>query len=261
MVNDENDSANWGTKRSRLRHAVEVPAQILGSKGPPIDCVIEDLSSAGMFLHYDALISEGSVEPLKVGTRVRVKFMPPEPDAVAVTIQAEIMRNRPHGIGVQLIGLNESQRDAVRAIAVTAVEARSSGDESPARGDRRDSADVRKIMRDCLKTIERHLPNIIWALRTEVASRLRLAAEGKAHPQADEIATDAEHLESKATAIGRTIERRILLGFAEAGGLENTQELIMMSPLAESSTTTESDAPLDMLQDEVVDASAARESP
>lgn len=66
---------------------------------------------------------------------------------------------------------------------------------------------------------------MIWALRTEVSNRLRLNDNGYRKG-----AADADVLEQKASAIGRTIERRVLLGFAEFSGFESTQRLVLMSP-------------------------------
>ena len=189
---------------------------------------------------------------------MQVSFKSGGVDAPGVTIEAEIMRRITQGIGVQLIEVNEEQRQALRAIAASAVEERiPAGSASDAGTNRDSSIHARRIMRLCLKNIERQLPNIIFALRTEVVSKLRLLRDGKSQQEIEEIDSDADALEQKATAIGRTIERRVLLGFAEVGGLENTQELFMASASAEQQPVTRAQAPVDMVGHDVAEQSAA----
>ena len=45
-------------------------------------------------------------------------------------------------------------------------------------------------------------------------------------------AADADLLDQKASALGRAIERRVMLSFAELGSLDSTQQLLMRSPAA-----------------------------
>ena len=57
------ESFEWGSRRGGgLRHAVSVPAHIIGKNGIPIKAEIRNISSTGMFLGYDLVVPLGGPE-------------------------------------------------------------------------------------------------------------------------------------------------------------------------------------------------------
>ncbi len=231
------DNFEWGTRRSAgLRHSVTVSARILGQSGDPIVAEILNISSNGMFLGYDLLVPQGGPEPLKVGTTISIAFEPDLEGAPEDTIilEAEIMRQQPHGIGVHLLDMTKEQRAAIQKMAIAVVDPNEPLENQPRytapSKKTGQQPDPKAITRQCRKILERHLPSMIWALRTEVSKRLRHADKD---PEEQRLgAADADLMEQKASAVGRTIERRVMLAFAELGGLDSTQELVFTSPAA-----------------------------
>jgi hypothetical protein len=112
-------------------------------------------------------------------------------------------------------------------------------------------------MLNCRKTVEKLLPNIIWTLRTETTRRLRQGAETAAPQVARDARAEADALDEKANAIGRTIEREFLQAFAETSDLDQTIELtvapmFLKRPAAQTTPTPD----VDILSAETIDQDA-----
>jgi len=129
---------------------------------------------------------------------------------------------------VRFVKLTGEQRRALRTLAVLAVESRARSNDAE---DKSRSPGVkfngRVIMSACLKVIERRLPNMVWTLRTELVKRLRAMGAGESHEVGNSARSDADQIEAKASAIARTVERRVIRTFAEVGGLDDTQQLVL----------------------------------
>lgn len=214
-----------------LRHVMAVPARIQFAGGGGLDAQIRNLSRDGMFLRHAMLVEKGDVDVLRVGTPLSVTFAPDHastPDD-KVQLSAEIVRRLPNGIGVRFVNMTREHRHALRVLAVLTVRARGSfGATSQERDEERAAKrDPRVIMGACRKVIERRLPNMIWTLRTEVAKQLRLTGQSATAGDPVDAREAAKAIEDKALAIGRTIERRVIQTFAEVGGLDDTQEVVL----------------------------------
>jgi len=221
-------NGEWGRRRKHLRHDVDVRGRILGAGNEVIDCRIHDLSSSGMLLGYEVLVPEGGREPLREGSSVRLRFAPDADRApdYFIDIDVQIMWRTPHGVGVRFLELDQEQRRALRSLAAAAVaRRRREQEEASRRGARAPAYNKAKVMSDCRKTLERHLPNMLWTLRTEVQRRLRQSAVDSPE-QREEALAEVAVLESKANAIGRSVERQLMLAVAELSGLDSTQELV-----------------------------------
>ncbi len=213
-----------GNRRYRLRHRVGASARVVGKRGVSLECRIEDICRSGMFLTFNVLLPDGGPEPLEVGTEVQVSFAAPFGDEQRpVSLPVRVMRRLPHGVGVQILDLRDDGLKALRALALKAVRARVAAEERRTAGGAiwRKGRDNTRIMKSCRKVIERNLPKIISALLSELRRRLT-AAGGNA---------ESEVVASKAMAIGRTIERQVLMSFASLCDLDSTQELLL-APVA-----------------------------
>lgn len=230
MVNDDLTPSvdleeDWGHRRGTIRHEVSLPAVIHDRTVGPISCVIEDVSATGMLVALELFMTDPGKEPLRQGSQAELVFAP-DPDAPAdrIRTQVEIMWRTPIAIGVHFLQMDAALREGLRTIAKAAVEGRLSG-EAP--GSREATLEQRRIVLACRKTVEKLLPNIIWALRTEVTKRLRAMAETAGPHDSTQLRAEADLLDEKANAIGRTVERRFLQGYAVASDLDQTQELTM----------------------------------
>ncbi len=222
MSTEEFSDTDWGHRRRGLRHAVAIPASILGSVNAQIGCEIRNLSSTGLFIRYDLAVSDEEQDPLKIGTRLRVSFAPDITNAPeqTITVVAEVMRRMPEGVGVRFRDIDKEQMAALRMAAASAVAGRYPGvgnvraDEPPGGGQL--GRGKGNALRDCRRVTERHLPKIISTLIAELSKALRHAGNH---------ATELEILDAKSVSIGRSIERHVLMRFAELGGLLSTQEM------------------------------------
>ncbi len=230
MVNDDRTPSvdleeDWGHRRGNIRHEVLLPAVIHDRTVGPISCVIEDISATGMLVALELFMAEPGKEPLRQGSLAELVFAP-DPDAPADRIRTpvEVMWRTPIAIGVQFQNIDATLREGLRTIARAAVEGRLGG---PSSSTLEATADQRRIILACRKTVEKLLPNIIWALRTEVTKRLRAMAETAGPHDSVQLRSEADLIDEKANAIGRTVERRFLQGYAVASDLDQTQELTM----------------------------------
>ena len=197
------ESFEWGSRRGGgLRHAVSVPTHIIGKNGIPIKAEIRNISSTGMFLGYDLVVPLGGPEPLKIDTNINVIFAPDgksSPDE-SITIAGKIMRRQAHGIGIRFIDLSPEHMSAVRALAIAAVEGEDTAErkeaERIAEKQTSEEIDRTKITRHVRKVLERQLPSMIFALRSELSKRLRAIDDEGAG------AADADLLDQKASALG-----------------------------------------------------------
>ncbi|MCC7413981.1 MAG: DUF1631 family protein [Gammaproteobacteria bacterium] len=213
-------------KRTRIRHKVRIPARLTAEKTEPIDCEIQDISREGMYLRFRLPVPESGPQPLSVGTRVSITFLAGRAAGTrrASTLSAQIMRRHEHGVGVQLAHLGREDLALLRSIARAVVETGATArTELPGRTG--PSPDV--VLKACRKTIERHLPKLISTLIGEVSKQLLPPPEGAI----DRLA-DRRTLQDKSTAIGRTIDRMVLMSYAELCGLDSTQELVMLPSLS-----------------------------
>ena len=230
---DDQVGSHRRTENSRsggLRHDVAIPARIEGMTGSSMDAEINDVSSGGMSLRIPIFAASAGMEILPVGSKVIVIFAPDHkntPDDT-VRLSAEIARRNPPFVGVHFVEMNLQQRRALGVLAALSVHSRTISSNvardpgaMPAR-----ELDARPILVACLKVIERRLPNIIWTLRTELVTQLRLLNEDDSRKFPGNAKEQADLIDEKGTAIGRTIERRIIQSFAELGGLDSTRELV-----------------------------------
>ncbi|MEX2479281.1 MAG: DUF1631 family protein [Gammaproteobacteria bacterium] len=219
----------WGHRRENLRHAVSIPALVTDRLGAGVQCIIEDISATGMLLTVDMakareiIADERHTELLKQGTTVDVAFAP-DPETERVAVKAQVMWRAPVALGIRFLEQTPALRTALREIARQAVVARI--DESE-RKRRELDPNQRRIMQACRKTVRKLLPNMIWAMRTELGTRLRLPSEHPDPQEAQAARAEADTLDAKAMAVTRTIEQQVLQGFSEASDLEQTQELTM----------------------------------
>jgi len=222
----------WGRRRENMRHQVSIPAVITDRLGNRLKCVIEDISATGMLLAIDMVqareifADERNRELLKQGTTANIAFAP-DPigapnDRIAVNVH--IMWRAPVAAGVRFLEQSPALRAALLSIARAAVSARI--DETERK--RHDLTPTqRETMRACRKTVQKLLPNMIWAMRTELSKRLRLPNEHPHPAEAEAARVEADQLDAKAMAVTRTIEQQVLQGFSEASDLEQTQELTL----------------------------------
>ncbi len=248
----DTDRGEWGHRRRHLRHEVDVPARIMGQMDAVYDCRICDISSSGMLLSYDLLVPEGGREPLKEGSDIVVRFAPDaehSPDYF-VTFEVRIMWKTPHGIGVRFRKVGEEQKAALRVLAQMAVAERARAEtEARKRSARAPVWNKSKVMSGCRKTLERHLPNMTWTLRTEVVRRLHQLGED--HPELREtVAAEAATIDSKANAIGRSVERQLMLAVAEMAGLDDTQEMVL-APVRSKIVAMATGRPAEEAEDEM----------
>ena len=218
------------SRKGGLRHKMDVPARIMLKGGGRLDAKIRNVSATGMYLRHAMLAEKGDVEVLQIGNLVLIYFAPDPENAPGekVRLYAEIVRRLPHGIGVRFLNMTSEHKRALRVLAVLAFHARevSATAAKDAESSSTAKRDARVITSACRKVIERRLPNMIWALRTEVAKRLRLMPRGEAHGKGLDGRVLAQIIEDKGTVISRTIERRVIQTFAEVGGLDDTQEVL-----------------------------------
>lgn len=217
---------DWGKRRANMRHEVAIPAVAEDPICGNFRCTIEDVSSTGMALVMEAVAPKPGQEPLKQGTRVGLTFAPDPENAPMskVTVPCTVMWRTPVAFGVRFAETNESLNAALRTIASAAVEERVA---TNGRGAGL-SAEQRRVMLECRRTVQRLLPNLIWTLRTEITRILRTKADETDNERAAAaLRADADLIDEKSAAIGRTIEHQFLQGFAVASDLDETQELTM----------------------------------
>ena len=210
-----------------LRHDVSIPAHVEGLKGGNTDAAIVDVSSTGMSLRLPMSATEHDDKVLPLKSALSIVFAPNHPTAPDETVRLSVVvtRRQLPIIGVRFVDTNKEQRHALRILAMLAVESRAVNSSAHNTASQPDpQIDPRTIMVACRKVIEQRLPNIVWTLRTELATHLRMmdfkgADESKAK-------ANAELIEEKGTAITRTIERQVMQTFAELGGLDATGELV-----------------------------------
>ncbi|MCZ6772963.1 MAG: DUF1631 family protein [Proteobacteria bacterium] len=237
----------------RLRHEVTIPASIIGRQSAPIDCEIRDLSSTGMCLAMALQIPDKEGDPLAAGHEASLVFAPdPEHSpADTVTLPVQVMWRRPQGVGIRFLDINERSRAALSTIARLAVDARAGeiamvGAYSP--------QEQRKIIGACRKCLDKLLPNIIWAMRTDVSRRLRVFAEEAAPDEAAKARIEADLIDKNASAISRTIEIRFFRSFAKAADLDQTHELKFSDITPDAVPHT--DGQLDVIDDQAVEQAA-----
>lgn len=243
-----------GTRRDHLRHDVAVPARLSSERLASIQCEIRDLSSTGMYLSVALRPPAAGPDPLGPGSALALRFAPdPEAPADFVEIEVLVMWRTPTAVGVHYADLSPSARAAVRIVARLAVGERIGDDGTT--GALTSSA-RRRVASACRRTVEKALPNMIWALRTELARRLRRHAESASPQDAEAARRDAALVDDKATAIALTIERQFLLGFAQASDLDETQELAV-ALIRPARRQGQAEPGLDVLEDEDSDRAAA----
>ena len=235
MMNRNNDGEvrrrDADARSGGLRHVMAVPAGIRWNSGGSIEAQIRDVSRDGMYLRHALLSERGDVDALRIGALVTVS-VPADPAHGLdqdTAFSAEVVRRLPHGVGVRLLDMTREHVHVLRLLALLAVESRKATGTLGKANDRppEEKRDVRLIMGSCRKVIERRLPNLIWTLRTETAKRLRLMNAADGEGKRVDTKGFAQTIEDKALAIGRTIERRVIQTFAEVGGLDDTQEVVL----------------------------------
>ncbi|MFT5446320.1 MAG: hypothetical protein ACI9DC_001486 [Gammaproteobacteria bacterium] len=211
-----------------LRHDVSIPVRVEGLRGGDMNATIQDVSSTGMSMRLPMSATEHDDKVLPFGSSLSIVFAPDHANAPedVVRLSVVVTRRQLPIIGVRFIDINQDQRHALRVLAMLAVESRttskSGARDTVARPD--PELDARAIMIACRKVIEQRLPNIVWTLRTELVTQLRIM--GLNDTDKSEAKAEAELIEQKSTAITRTIERQVLQTFAELSGLDSTQELV-----------------------------------
>lgn len=220
-ISDPDDDDDWGARRAHLRHAVAIDAVALDPRCGEIACLVEDLSASGMALRTELSAPVPGKEPLKPGVEIKLRFAP-APGAEEITVAGRVMWRRPTAFGLRFSQIDETLTAALRAVARSAVEARLGGTASVRR---EMTAAQRSMIRDCRRTLLKLVPNLVWSLRSELASQLRLAAQGAGNDEAAVLISNADTVDEQATNIARTIEHEFLQGFAEATGTDETQEM------------------------------------
>jgi hypothetical protein len=155
------------------------------------------------------------------GVEIELRFAPDASDKPFV-IPAIVMWRTPTAFGLQFKGIDEALSKVLWEIAQTAVQARL---QESATGRREMTAEQRKIIRDCRRKLQKLVPNMIWTLRTDLASQRRTAAQSADHALKHSLMADADSIDAHAPHIGRTIEHDFLQGFTEATDMDETQEL------------------------------------
>lgn len=240
-------------RREHVRHAVSVPAVLESPRTTPLRCEIRDLSSTGMYLGIGLRVPRVGPDPLAEGSDLRLRLAPDPgaPDAY-VPFDVHVMWRTSSALGVSFGELDATQRSALRRIAQLAVRERAHGGEPEGqlpRGERR------RIAAACRRVIEKHLPNMIWSVRTDLARRLRrLAIENPA--EAGAARRDADRVDQSANAIALTVERQFLQCFAEACDLDETQEM-SVALLAAASAAGGEDKPVSLMGEDASDRIAA----
>jgi hypothetical protein len=237
----------------RLRHEVAIPASLVGPASAPVECEIRDLSSTGMCLAMQLQIPDKDGDPLAAGREASIVFAP-DPEhapAATVTLPVQIMWRHPQGVGIRFLDLDERSRSALAVIARRAVDART----RESTGGRAFTPEQqRKIMGACRKSLEKLLPNMIWAMRTDTARRLRLFAEDAAPGEAGKARADADLIDENANAIARTIDIRFFRSLAKAADLDQTQELKFADIAPEAGH--DPGGPLGVIDEEAVERAA-----
>lgn len=221
----DNAEDDWGHRRANMRHEVAVPGRLTEALGIEVDCVIEDVSKSGMLLAIEPVPTEPNREPLKTGSNATLEFTPdPVNDpANKVTTQVRIMWRAPVALGVAFNEDTPALREALATIARAAVEARVEQGQSTGL-----TAAQRAVLKECRKTVQKLLPNIVWSMRTDLANRIRTAADEAGDDNRRAMEAEANLIDEKAMAITRTIEHQFLQGFAAVSDLEQTQEMTLM---------------------------------
>ena len=226
MDNEKQQNAGISSARSErpLRHEVAIPATIIGRESAPVECEIRDLSSTGMSLAMQLQIPDTMDDPLGEGCKAEVAFTPdPEHAPVdKISLPVQIMWRHPQGVGIRFLKSNNTLRAALSTVARNAVDSRLN---DLAGSNRFSPVEQRKILSACRKSLEKLLPNIIWALRTDVSRRLRLFAEDASPEDASETRAEADQIDEHASAIDRTIEIGFFRSFARSVDLDQTYEL------------------------------------
>ena len=247
-----------------MRHDVTIPARIEGMTGSSMDAEINDVSSGGMSLRIPIFAASAGVEILPVGSKVVVIFAPDHkntPDDT-VRLSAEIVRRNPPSVGVHFVDMSTQQRRALRILAALAVESRTFSSDVARGPDAMPDPelDARPIMVACLKVIERRLPNMIWTLRTELVTQLRLLKEDDAEKLPGDAKEEADLIDEKGTAISRTIERRVMQSFAELGGLDSTRELVFTRQQIERAKQQAAADKLGLIEEKTLERSIAMDT-
>jgi hypothetical protein len=211
-------------RRANMRHEVSLPAVAIDPVCGKFECEIEDVSAMGLALRMDMITPIPGKEPLRKGARIDLSFAQNLQGAPQTTVTAPctIMWRSPIAFGVRFVEVDEALRAALKFIAETAV-----NEHAAAKSEEHglSSAEQDRIILECLKTIKKLLPNLIWAFRTELTRLLTAKAEEADRKSAEKLRADATLIDDKAAAISRTIEHRFLQCFAAASGMEETQEL------------------------------------
>ena len=234
----------------RLRHEVSVPAFIVCQSGIAIECEIQDVSSTGMGVATQLQVPHDLRDPLATGSEAFIVFAPDSKHAPAATVNllVKIMWRHQQCVGLRYLEVTARSRAALSTIARRAVAARNA---ASSRGRTLSSKDQRRIIGASRKTLDKLLPNAIWAMRTEVSRRLRLFAEGAAPHEAAKARADADLIDAHADAICRTIEVRFFRSFAKAADLEQTRELKFAD--VASDIYTDANEKLDVVADQIVE--------
>ena len=232
---------DWGKRRASLRHEVSLDALAVDPKCGNIECRINDLSASGMALSTELFAPAPGAEPLKPGVDIKLKFTPGEAQP-AVAAAATVMWRTPTAFGLKFKDIDGPLNEALRSIARSAVESRL-GESTQNR--REMTAEQRKIIRDCRRTLQKLVPNIIWTLRTDLAAQLRTAAQTADAAVKLALSQDAERIDQESANIGRAIEHEFLQGFADATDMDETQELSLALIAAASTDTRAGDASLE----------------
>lgn len=207
MDNDKSQTRHASSARSdrSLRHAVSIPATIIGKASAPVDCEIRDLSNTGMCLAMQLHLPDANEDPFAAGREAEVAFTP-DPDhapANKISLPVQIMRKHPKGVGIRYLQSNATLKAALNAVVRSAVDSREA---EFIDHNRFSPAQQRKILGACRKTLDKLLPNIIWALRTDLTRRLRLFPEDATSEDARKARAEADQIDERANAIARTIE-------------------------------------------------------
>lgn len=209
-------------RRGGVRHQVALQALMIHPTGATVPCEIVDVSNGGMALE----VREARLGPehasFRPGTNSVVRFAPSagEPDET-VSVPCAVMWVARQALGVRFEQTDAKLRAALKQ-AVHAAIAERREDERAA--DHEPSAEQRRLLKLCRRTLQTHVPNMVWTLRTNAMQRLR-AQPGTDARSAQATKAAAELLEAKAMSIGLTAEHRFLSAFSDAFQLQRTQEL------------------------------------
>lgn len=250
----QNQHAGNGRSDRSLRHAVAIPAVIIGKESAPVDCEIRDLSSTGMCLAVQLYLPDTNDDPLAAGREAHVAFAPDPDQAPAdkISLPVQIMRRHPTGVGIRYLERSDQLNTALKTAVRSTVDARVV---ELAGHHKFTPVQQRKILGACRKTLEKLLPNIIWALRTDLSRRLRLYAEDAAPDDGHKARAEADEIDERASAIGRTIEVGFFRRFAEAVDLDQTQEL-KFADLTAHRADESNDGGLEFVGDQTIEHAA-----